>query len=328
MARQGEIRELGVLVGPGLSDLVPVKRRALVLSSELPVRADIDLYPDPTPWDADVHQEFEFGIVLEGREERRLGLPAPPRGGLASPDDLFGPGDVWLGAMWEPHWWRAISAGTLDVYIQFTADYLGAERVGKYCWFELFAPARRGRPRVASPALRETVLSLGQRIREELAQRREGWEQAIRLDALRVLVELARYRDPPGPSAVARQKRARDTDLHAIMPALARLNSRLPSRLSLGEAAKECGISQALFCLIFKRSMGITFAQFALRARLAWVSDRLLLGDEPIAAIAATAGFTDESHLHRTFVKHYGQTPGFYRRFHGGAESERQTSSR
>jgi len=324
MAKQRDIRELGLLAGPGLSDLAPVKRRAFLLSTQLPVRADVDLYPDPTPWDADVHQEFEFGIVLEGQEERRLGLPTAARGGLATGGDLLGPGDVWLSSMWEPHWWRAVSVKTSDVYLQFTADYLGAERVGEYSWFELFAPAPRDRPRTTSPAPRDATLALGQRIREELTQRRKSWERAVRLDVLRVLVELARCWDPPGRSTdEAKRTRAKDTDLHGIMPALARLNSELPNRLSLGEAADVCGMSRALFCPIFKRSMGVTFAQFALRARLAWVLSRLLSSDEPIASIAAAAGFTDESHLHRTFVKHYGCTPGFYRRFHRGEESER-----
>jgi AraC-like DNA-binding protein len=315
---KADVKELGLLVGPGLSDPTPVRRRAFTLSSELPVRADIGLYPVATPWDADVHQEFEFGIVLAGEEERRTGLPGGVQAGRAAGGERLRPGDIWLIAMWEPHWWRAVTPGTTDVYLQFSAGYLGAERVGRYSWFELFAPAPRERPRVASPALRGAVRLLGQRIREELARRRQSWERAVRLDVLRVLVEMERDWDPPSSLASGRQ--SEDADLREIMPALTEVNSQLPNRIPLPEAAGLCGMSRARFCSVFKRSMGVSFARFALRARLAWVSSQLLSGDQSIASIAAGAGFADESHLHRTFLRYYGCTPGLYRRT-GGNDS-------
>ncbi|MCJ7821865.1 MAG: helix-turn-helix domain-containing protein, partial [Armatimonadetes bacterium] len=40
----------------------------------------------------------------------------------------------------------------------------------------------------------------------------------------------------------------------------------------------------------------------------------LLTTDRPIAAIAAEAGFVDDSHLHHCFAKQYGRTPSAYRR--------------
>lgn len=317
---QDDIKELGPLVGPGLSDLTPVKRRAFRLSTELPVRADVDFYPDRTSWDADVHQEFEFGIVLAGTEERRLGLPLATSNDHSPDSEQLGPGDVWLGAMWEPHWWRAVDPGTSNVFVHFRAEYLGTERVGKYSWFELFAPAPDERPRVLSPVLRKATLSLGDRMRAELEKREEGWEWAIRLDLLRVLVELARQWNIPVSLAV--QDRARDNDLHRIIPALVRVNSYLPNRISLQDAAGSCGMSRTLFCVTFKRSMGVSFTRFLLRARLAWVSSQLLSGDDPIASIAAEAGFSDESHLHRTFLKQYGCTPGHYRHANGHREND------
>lgn len=306
-----DVKELGLLVGPGLSDPTPVRRRAFTLSSELPVRADIGVFPVATPWGADVHHEFELGIVLTGEEERRTGLP----GGRASGSERLQPGDIWLVTMWEPHWWRAVTPGTTDVYLQFSAEYLGAERVGRYSWFELFAPAPRERPRVVSPAVRGTVRLLGERIRGELAHRRQSWERAIRLDVLRVLVEMERDWDPP--TSLATAARSEDADLREIMPALAEVNSQLPNRIPLPEAAGLCGMSRARFCSVFRRSMGVSFARFALRARLAWVSSQLLSGDQSIASIAAGAGFADESHLHRTFLRYYGCTPGLYRRTGG-----------
>lgn len=315
-----DIKELGLLAVPGSVGLAPVRRRAFTLSSELPVRAGGGEDPDPTswdgpaPWDADVHQEFEFGIVLSGAHERRSGLPVRADGAQPSDRERLRAGDVWLYAMWEPHWWRTVARGTSDVCVQFTAAYLGTERTGRYAWFQLLAVPPRDRPRVTSPALRKVTLSLGHRIGEELAHRRESWEQAVRLYVLATMVELARYWNPPGsPRDGASRTTAKDTDLHEIMPALERVNSHLPYRLPLQDAAEACGMSRSFFCSVFRRSMGVSFAKFVLRARLAWVSGQLISSNETIASIAASAGFTDESHLHRTFIKHYGCTPGVYR---------------
>ena len=312
---QNDIKELGPLAVPGLGELPPVKRRAFRLSAQLLVRADVDVYPDETPWDADVHEEFEFGIVLTGQEERRLGLPVAARNQRRAEREVLGAGDVWLGAMWEPHWWRAVEPETANVFVHFTAQYLGVERVGRYPWFELFAPVPSERPRVTSPAVRDLMLSLGHSMREELAKREDGWEWAVRLDVLRALIALARHWDAPDTPTGG--VRARDSDLHTVMPALARVSSCLPNRVSLQEAAESCGVSRTLFCVTFRRSVGVSFATFVLRARLAWVSSRLLSSDEPIAPIAAEAGFADESHLHRTFLRYYGCTPGRYRRAGG-----------
>ena len=34
---------------------------------------------------------------------------------------------------------------------------------------------------------------------------------------------------------------------------------------------------------------------------------------DPVKAVARAWGFTDSSHLHRVFVRHYGRTPTEYR---------------
>jgi AraC-like DNA-binding protein len=310
--KEEEIRDLGALSGPGLSSPSPVTRRVYRLTTDLPARVEYDSYSETVPWDADVHEEFEFGIVLAGQQERTAGLLTGGEVGDANGCDRLRAGDVWLCAMWEPHWWRVVEPGTSEVFVQFRAEYLGVERVGDYSWLEMFASPPRERPRVNSPALREAVLSLGDRLRDEAVRLRTSWERAVRLDLLRILVELGRYWSPSGGRAS--RGTARNTDPHRIMPALAEVNSRLPRRVSLRQAAALCGMSRALFCSVFRDSMGVTFARFVLRARLAWVSSHLLSDDDPVASIAARAGFADESHLHRTFVKHYGCTPSHFRR--------------
>jgi len=59
--------------------------------------------------------------------------------------------------------------------------------------------------------------------------------------------------------------------------------------------------------------MGLSFAKFRLRARLAYAARLLLTTRLPTEAVATQAGFVDGSHLHRSFVRRYGTTPGQYR---------------
>jgi transcriptional regulator GlxA family with amidase domain len=84
----------------------------------------------------------------------------------------------------------------------------------------------------------------------------------------------------------------------------------------LDEAAEACGLGRAQFSIVFREVVGLSFGRFSRRLRLGVVAQLLLGTDRPVAAIAAETGFVDASHLHRTFVKHYGCTPNAYRLEH------------
>jgi len=60
--------------------------------------------------------------------------------------------------------------------------------------------------------------------------------------------------------------------------------------------------------------MGLSYGKFCLRSRLAAAAQALLDTDLPVQAIADRTGFSDGSHLHRSFASHYGCTPTDYRR--------------
>jgi AraC-like DNA-binding protein len=61
--------------------------------------------------------------------------------------------------------------------------------------------------------------------------------------------------------------------------------------------------------------MNIRFADFSLRHRLQQAAAQLREDTSaPIKEIIRPWGFTDESHFHRVFRKHFGLAPGQYRR--------------
>lgn len=87
-----------------------------------------------------------------------------------------------------------------------------------------------------------------------------------------------------------------------------------PARpVTLAELAELSGLSRFHFLRSFARATGLAPHAFRLQARL-HLARRLIQAGQPLAAVAAEAGFADQSHLTRHFVRSYGMTPGIYRR--------------
>jgi AraC family L-rhamnose operon regulatory protein RhaS len=68
--------------------------------------------------------------------------------------------------------------------------------------------------------------------------------------------------------------------------------------------------------LYFKKQTGITIKDYIINYKLELVKTRLLYSDLSISEIASELGFTDESHLNKTFKKKFGQTANHYRGKH------------
>lgn len=80
---------------------------------------------------------------------------------------------------------------------------------------------------------------------------------------------------------------------------------------ALGELAGRVGVHPAHLARVFRQHRGTT--TYVRRVRLDWAASQLASTDEPIAALAARAGFADQSHFTRVFKRHTGRTPGRYR---------------
>jgi AraC-like DNA-binding protein len=271
------------------------------LTQSIPLQGGILHHDRPKPLDMDIHQSFEIGVVLSGEIERHhedfvMRLTA---------------GGVWLNAAWEPHGWRILRADTNELVIKFIPDFLGDESLGSHSWLAPFAAAPSERPQVTTKEAGRDAIAIARDIERELALRPRAWVIAARLSVLRLLLTLSRDWKPHYVSSG--QTPARTRNLSRIMPAIRLLESQPSRRVSLREAAGACGLSVSQFGALFRHTMGVSFARFCLRNRLGLVAKRLLHTRLPLEAIAAEFGFTHGSHLHRTFVKHYGCSPGQYR---------------
>ena len=250
---------------------------------------------------SDMHRAFEVNVVLSGRLDHMF------EGFSFS----SGPGDIVIVPAWEPHAWRFAVPHTTDLVVHFLPDFLREERVAGLSWLTFFARPAVERPRIMDQAARREMLALGQRLRREIEEQPRGWQDAIRIGLLSILLALVRGWSPPrGPASQARYSR---TDLERIMPALTMVHGNLAGRVGLDQAATACGLSKRHFATLFRQTMGLSFARFAVRTRLKEAAELLHQTDLPVETIADRCGFVDHSHLCRLFRRTFGCTPGEFR---------------
>ncbi len=78
--------------------------------------------------------------------------------------------------------------------------------------------------------------------------------------------------------------------------------------------ADKFGMSQSSISTYFKRKTGESIHQYVTKYKMKLVEYRLLYTEFTIAEIAYQMGYTDESHLTKTFKKHFSMSPRQYRK--------------
>jgi AraC family transcriptional regulator len=91
------------------------------------------------------------------------------------------------------------------------------------------------------------------------------------------------------------------------------LQSRFDEPLRLGALARDCGRHPVYVARTFRRFTGVAMHDYLRALRLRHARHLLSATKRSIAAIAGEAGFTDASHLSRTFREHLGLTPRAFR---------------
>jgi AraC family transcriptional regulator len=84
--------------------------------------------------------------------------------------------------------------------------------------------------------------------------------------------------------------------------------------LRMRQLAKEMGVHPAHFSRAFRRYFGCSPVEYLRRLRVEEARRLLLTTSKPGATIAIQCGFSDQSHLNRSFLRQLGVTPGVYRR--------------
>jgi AraC family transcriptional regulator len=124
--------------------------------------------------------------------------------------------------------------------------------------------------------------------------------------SLEILALLARERLPARPGRPPRW----------LDQAEALVRARFGTSLTVAEVAREVGVHPSHLARTFRHFHRCSIGRFARRLRMEWAVTQLAATERTIAAIAAQAGFADQSHFTRRFKEHVGATPLRWRRSH------------
>jgi AraC family transcriptional regulator len=91
------------------------------------------------------------------------------------------------------------------------------------------------------------------------------------------------------------------------------VQDRFADGLSLRDIAKLVDVHPVYLATAFKRHFRCTIGEYTRRQRIEYVCRELELSNKPLAEIAASAGFADQSHLSRVLKDRLGMTPSEYR---------------
>jgi len=96
-----------------------------------------------------------------------------------------------------------------------------------------------------------------------------------------------------------------------VAKARARIEEDPSTQTTLSELAALSGVSRYQILRAFAREMGTTPHAYLVQCRVR-LARRFLLNGETMADVAQRAGFADQSHMTRAFVRQFGITPGRY----------------
>jgi AraC-like DNA-binding protein len=244
-----------------------------------------------------MHYGLEMGVVLQGRMRRFWGEDSR----------VLRRGEPWFSGMWEPHGAEVVGAPCRVVVTTIWPPLLAGlhfEEAPELDFMRPFA-VDHSEPLLLPPASKRELLRLAESMLVASTSPDPLHRGRLRLLLLEALTCVLPALKSAQPERTPRRA--------AIAPALElALTERRPVRVT--EAARACHLGRERFMREFKNLMGLSFAQFALRKRLAGAAGDLATSEEPLKAIAWQWGFANESHFHRLFVRHYRATPAEYRK--------------
>jgi AraC-like DNA-binding protein len=231
------------------------------------------------------HDTYSFGVTEQGAQAFRC------RGGAhVSTSGLvmaFNPDDPHDGHAGDP---GGFTYRMVHVDPAVVRDVLTQARV-----------PRPGLPLFATPVLDDPVLAA--RVRRAAAAMLDGPDPLAAQEALDALVVTAAGRRAgPAPEAASPMAVVRDL-----------LHAGYAGPLTADELARAAGRSRFQVYRLFRARHGLSPSAYLRQLRLR-AARRGLAAGEPVAAVAAAAGFADQAHLTRWFRRTYGITPAAYQR--------------
>lgn len=289
---------------PNLSTISIEKQKHPGLAADNPFDIAWDYCYLPSPdYLGDMHYALQIGICLTGAVE--IVYDGYSR--------ICRPGDCWWTMCWEPHAYRALKRRSFTVAINLDLNSVGqCDPFGSCNWLLPFAlpPEQRFVP--VTEDARQKFADAGRKLfhwhfKGGRFRRQQSWLliHELLLEALEGLYAV--------DADAAAQAQAMGGYFPRLRPAIELARSAGMTPVSLAQAAAACSLSPSRFSELFRDALGISFGQFAARARLSQAAREVVHSALTIEEIATRWGFFDSSHFCHAFKKIYQCSPSEFR---------------
>jgi AraC family transcriptional regulator, transcriptional activator of pobA len=157
---------------------------------------------------------------------------------------------------------------------------------------------------------RSTWNSTIESIEIELAERRDGYQQAALAHLTLLLIDLARL----AVDVVGDLRRSGEP---VLAEAFAVIDRRHTEPLSLRDVAREVGMTPGHLTTIVRRRTGRTVQEWIIERRMAEARNLLSENDIPIQEVARRVGISDPGYFSRLFRRTHGISPRSWRGYMG-----------
>lgn len=237
------------------------------------------------PFPRHSHEEFGIGVILSGAHRSWSGVG--PVEATQGDVIMVNPGEMHDGASRD---------GKVRRWAML---YFDPELVRREVAEEAGSIGEIVRPAVRDPLLFELLVGLFAQVTDATSDALAVEEHLLRT-FLRALRRHGTNGQRPEPAPACVAKAIRRLDAAPELPA------------SLAELASLSGVSRFQLLRSFSRTMGITPHAYLIQKRVQMARRLLARGVSPSQA-ALDAGFADQSHLTRAFVRQFGVSPARYR---------------
>jgi len=282
--------------------IIKISKIHYQLSETHPIIGSCNLHPARSEPRWDMHYGLELGLVYWGVQHRLFQQKF---------EMDVKPGDVWFCGMWEPHGASVITAPCEVLVFKIWPPFLAQMRFPEAPDFNalgLFNAPPKRRPRIDRKQ-RETMINFSKQLKQILTF--DTPYQAVKLRL--VLLEMLACICEAWPEAACRGRRAPSKEFSQINRALEMVFDN-QAFVATADAARACGMNRHAFSTLFRSWMNISFAEFSARHRLHQAIAQLRDTDDPVKSVVMKWGYVDESHFYRIFFKHFGFSPGEYRK--------------
>lgn len=147
---------------------------------------------------------------------------------------------------------------------------------------------------------------LCERIEGEWKEKREGYKWVILSYFLSLITYLSRNFAPTVTGSSPK--------IAEIIQTVTFIHENLTDKITLSSLASMACLSERQYTRIFREVYGVSPIDYVIHCRLTLACRKMKNTRKPISEICTTCGFGDNISFTRLFKKHYGITPGEYRK--------------